>query len=261
MPHTPTLLSDCPALVLAGGLGKRLREAYDAGPKVLAPVAGRRFLEYLLLWLHDSGIRRVILCIGYKGTQLERWLGKGREYGLDVRYSSEATPLGTAGAIKHAENLVHGDSFFALNGDSFLDVDLREMCRYHSSHSGVGTLAITSQSGSARYGNVEMNRKGEIIRFAEKGPSGAANESSSSVSLINGGVYLLRKTFFDLIPRGRPVSIEQEVFPQLTDGRLHGFITNSYFVDIGIPADYERAQTELPEKLQYDHTGKSPFTG
>lgn len=257
MPQNTTSLFDCPAVVLAGGLGKRLRQAYGAGPKVLAPVAGRCFLEYLLLWLRDAGVRKVILCIGYKGRQLQEWLGNGGEYGFDVRYSSEATPLGTAGAIKHAERLLTTDSFFAMNGDSFLDVNLSEMYRYHSSHSAVGTLAITSQSTSERYGTVELNPKGSIIGFAEKSAARYGNRSASSANLINGGVYLLRKTFLGLIPTSKPVSIEREIFPQLTDGRLQGFRTDSYFIDIGVPEDYERAQAELPRRLQYDHTSKS----
>jgi D-glycero-alpha-D-manno-heptose 1-phosphate guanylyltransferase len=252
------LLSRCPAVVLAGGLGKRLRSTYDLGPKVLAPIAGRCFLEYILIWLRDAGIRELVLCIGYKGVELRRWLGDGSRCGLHVQYSEEESPLGTAGALKRAEELISGDSFFAMNGDSFLDVSLPEMHRYHSSHSAIATMAVTPQNNSARYGTVQMNAVGEIIGFAEKRVPGQCGHMNGDSAQINGGVYLFRRQFLELIQPGKPVSLEKEVFPRLVDGRLRGFITSSYFIDIGVPADFYRAQRELPERFPYDHTSKSP---
>ncbi|HZQ18949.1 MAG TPA: nucleotidyltransferase family protein [Terriglobales bacterium] len=247
-------VSNCPALVLAGGFGKRLRTCYDDGPKVLAPVGGQSFLEYLLLWLNESGIKRVILCIGYKGAQLRESLGDGHKFGLEVDYSSEDIPLGTAGALKHAERLVDSDSFFAMNGDSFLDVNLRAMYYQHHSNSAFATLAVTPMSYFDRYGSVELNSKEEIVGFTEKTAAHECEPKVRARTLINGGVYLLQKSFLELIPAGKAVSIERDIFPCLTDGRLRGFVTESYFIDIGIPADYNRAQAELPRRFQYDHT-------
>jgi len=251
--HSTSPICKFPALVLAGGFGERLRESYDRGPKVLAPVAGRSFLEYLLVWLRNSGIKRVVLCIGYKGTQLREWLGDGHEFGLNVDYSSEDTPLGTAGALKHAERLVNSDLFFAMNGDSFLDVNLCAMYQHHISHSAFATLAVTPQSDSGRYGSVQLNSKGEIVGFTEKAAVQGGERRAVSSILINGGIYLCQRRFLELIPLDKAVSIEKDVFPRLTDGRLHGFMSNSYFIDIGVPADYKRAQSELPERIRHDH--------
>jgi D-glycero-alpha-D-manno-heptose 1-phosphate guanylyltransferase len=248
------LVSHCPVLVLAGGLGTRLRSCYDYGPKVLAPIGDRCFLDYLFSWLRDCGIENVVLCIGYKGNQVSERIGDGHNYGLNVFYSSEEVQLGTAGALKQAEHFVRTDSFFAMNGDSFLDVDLAAMYRYHNSHTALGTIALARQSCSKRYGNVLLTSDQEIAGFTEKYPPVSHNHAK----LINGGVYLLRKHFLTLISSGQSVSLEKEVFPRLTDGRLRGFVTSSYFIDIGVPTDYARAQTELPERFQYDHSSQGP---
>jgi NDP-sugar pyrophosphorylase family protein len=240
-------LKNCPVLVLAGGLGTRLRGAYADGPKCMVPVGGRRFLEYLFLWLRSAGIREVVLCAGYKASQLRNWTGDGACWGMCVRYSAEDAPLGTAGALKQAEGLITADSFFALNGDSFLDVDLHEMYRFHMTHRALATMAVVHQQQASRYGIVEMNQQGEIVAF--HGKHARAQDDPQAARLINGGVYLFRRKLLDLIPSGRAVSLEQEVFPSLTGTNLRGFVTSTYFIDIGIPDDLERAQSELPRRF------------
>jgi D-glycero-alpha-D-manno-heptose 1-phosphate guanylyltransferase len=240
-------LKNCPALVLAGGLGTRLRSAYADGPKCMAPVGGRRFLEYLLLWLRNAGLREVVLCAGHKASQLRNWIGDGSNWEMCVRYSVEHAPLGTAGGLKQAEELITAESFFVLNGDSFLDVDLHEMYRFHLTHRALATMAVVHQQQASRYGTVEMNHQGEIVAFQEK-DARVRNDLDGS-GLINGGVYLFRRKLLDLIPSGKALSLEREVFPSLTPTNLHGFVTSTYFIDIGIPADLERAQSELPRRF------------
>src|SRR5713226_9914788 len=145
------------ALILAGGLGKRLRAAYANAPKSLAPVAGRPFLDYLMRWLQVSGFSNVVLCVGYKAEQIRERYQDGRHWGLRISYSVEKEPLGTAGAIKNAEALLQGNAFLVLNGDSFTDVSLRDLVQFHRRRRGLATLALAPAPEDSRYGSVHMN--------------------------------------------------------------------------------------------------------
>jgi len=247
-----SLIEKSQALILAGGLGTRLRAAFDSGPKSMAPVGERHFLEYLLLWLRSAGIRDLILCVGYKKDQIQDWLGDGSNWGLHVRYSEEKKLLGTAGALKHAERMISMPLCLVVNGDSFLNVDLREMYRFHLMHRALATIAVARVRNSARYGTVELDRKERIMTFREKkkGTIGkAASASPGRFQLINGGIYLLEKPFFDVIPPRKAMSLEKEIFPSLVGKDLYGFVTRGYFIDIGVPEDFARAQTELHKRF------------
>lgn len=248
--RTSALLNQCPALVLAGGLGTRLRAAFDSGPKSMAPVGGRYFLEYLLIWLRSAGIRKLILCVGYRNSQICKWLGDGSQWGLHVRYSVEKNLLGTAGALKLAARMMTAERCLALNGDSFLAVDLREMYRFHQSHGALATIALARVRNSARYGTVQLGRNRTILEFREKARKlGNQPAPRGRCQLINGGVYLLEKRFFDTIRPRKASSLEKEVFPPLASGQLYGFVTRGYFIDIGLPADFQKAQTQLPKRF------------
>jgi D-glycero-alpha-D-manno-heptose 1-phosphate guanylyltransferase len=238
-PSRPGPLETLPAVVLAGGMGTRLRSSFDAGPKCLAPIGQHCFLSYLLHWLRGAGIRQLIFCTGYKEKQLRRWL-EASVTGMRVRYSPEASPLGTGGALKLAQGLIAADHFVAVNGDSLLAVDLPQMLRFHHEREALITIALTDVIRPARYGCVRLSEEQEIVAFAEK-PALAEGPR-----LINGGVYLMRRQFLDLIPPGKKVSLEQDLFPRLAGAGIYGFRCANYFIDIGIPADLERAQVELP---------------
>ncbi len=241
-------LSACPALVLAGGLGTRLREVYSDGPKCMAPVAGRPFLEYLLASLRSAGIKDVILCVGYKSDQVRRWIGNGSKWEIRVRYSVEKELRGTAGAVRLAARLVKAQRYIVLNGDSFLEVDLGEMLKFHHSENALATLALARVPDAGRYGGVRLRRDGRISAFTEKGETKPASSRSKS-QLINGGVYVLQRRFIESIPSGKPVSLEKESFPRMVGGKLYGFVTRGFFIDIGVPLDYTRAQTEFVGRL------------
>src|SRR5215469_9672372 len=120
-----------PAVILAGGLGMRLRSSYASGPKSMAPIGERPFLDYLLSWLQIQGVEEVILCVGYKRSQIKRFVGRGCKWGLLAKYSIERAPLGTGGAIKKAERLASGETLLVVNGDTLLDVSLGELVKFH----------------------------------------------------------------------------------------------------------------------------------
>ncbi|HXZ40401.1 MAG TPA: nucleotidyltransferase family protein [Terriglobales bacterium] len=233
-----------PAMILAGGLGTRLRAVFDAGPKSMAPVGGRPFLEYLLLQISRAGFRQVLLCVGYGRTQVERWAGDGKKWGLHIHYSAESTPLGTAGAIKLAAKLIDDEAFLVLNGDSFLAVDLRELVQEHLRCEAWATVALAKVPDSTRYGTVVLNPEGRIAAFLEK--NAARGNDPCCSYLVNGGIYVFNKGVLNDVPERRAVSLEEEVFPQLVSKGVKGFVSDGYFIDIGLPDDFQRAQTELP---------------
>jgi NDP-sugar pyrophosphorylase family protein len=244
---------ECQAVILAGGRGTRLRPAFDQGPKGIAPVGNRPFLEYLLIWLRAAGIQKLVVCVGYKKDQIRDWLGDGSSWGLEVKYSEEKRLLGTAGALKLAEKLISSPSFLVLNGDSFLDVNLQAMYRFHAKKGALVTIAVARVRHSARYGTVQLDRTHQIRAFQEKKKNLTRNAKSKphgSLKPINGGVYLMQKRFLHAIPPRIAMSLEKDIFPGLVGEELYGFVTRGYFIDIGVPSDFERAQTELHKRFR-----------
>ena len=238
------------AVILAGGLGTRLRAAYAAGPKSMAPVGGRPFLDYLLRWLQSQGVKQVILCVGYKRTHIQRYVGKGRKWGLRVTYSIEKELLGTGGAVKKAERLIPGKRLLVINGDTFLDVNLKELVEFHRRREALATLAMVNVVDDQRYGSMRVDGKNRITAFLEKGETPASNGLQGSRP-INGGVYVFEKKLLNAIRAGRPVSLEKKVFPGLVARKqMYGFLRGAYFVDIGVPDDLRRAQNELPKRFR-----------
>jgi len=232
-------LADCPAFILVGGFGTRLRSVYDEGPKAMAPINGLPFLGYLLKFLALCGIREVVLCTGYKAELIQQWLGDGTAFGLSVFYSQETEPLGTAGAFRLAYSR-HGLNrrFLAMNGDSILQLNLQAMYSGHIAAGCVATMALVSVPDTSRYGTVEVDNTGLVQSFREKGGVHAAG-------YINGGVYLFEPATMDLVPPRRAVSLERETLPALAAQGLRAFRSDGYFIDIGVPDDFARAQTEL----------------
>lgn len=219
------------ALILAGGAGTRLRSVLEGLNKPMAPVVGKPFLEYLLLQLKKHEIDEVTLCVGYKADLIQSYFGSGDRWGIEVNYSYETDFLGTGGAIKLAEDLIHGEDFFVMNGDSLFDIDFHELMHYHRNKKARVTLALARVENIQRYGAVGMNKLGQIESFAEK-------REGEREGLINGGIYIFAREVFDLIPAGQPVSLEKDIFPRLIGHGVYGLPFNGYFIDIGIPDDY-----------------------
>ncbi len=237
-------LANIPAIVLVGGLGTRLRNAYS-GPKAMAPVRQRPFLEYLVAALRRAGIHQVVLCVGYKRSPIQRHFRSGRKWGTQISYSVETKLLGTAGAVRQAWKMTKAKIAFVLNGDTYLNVDFNAMLRFHLECKALATVALVESDDAARYGTVELDHDSRITRFAEKqSPAVAADRG-----LINGGVYLFDRSLLGKIPDRIAVSLEKEVFPKLPGQRIYGFVTKDFFIDIGIPEDLRRASAELPRDL------------
>ena len=226
------------AAILGGGQGTRLRAVVSDRQKVVASVAGRPFLMRLLDQLVEAGLRRVVICTGYKADQVAGIAG--REYrGMSLQYSPEQSPLGTAGALRHALPLFESDPVLALNGDSFCQTDLAAFWRTHQERQAASSVVIREVPDTRQSGRVSFDAAGAVTSFVEKG-------ASAGPGWINAGIYLLGRALLESIPTVRPVSLERETFPAWIGRGLTVFPTAGKFLDIGTPESYAAAQEMFP---------------
>lgn len=231
-------LAQVEAMILAGGLGTRLRSVVSDRPKVLAEVLGRPFLAYLLDQLAASGIKRVILCIGYLGEKIQDTFGDvyNTAYGtMQISYSLETQLLGTGGALGLALPLVRSPRVLVMNGDSFCETDLDDFYQFHHQKSAVASIALTQVPDTARYGKVEIALDRRIEKFTEKG-------QNQGIGWINGGIYFLESSLLATIKSDYPVSLEADLFPQWIQQGIYGYYSQGKFLDIGTPESYPLAK-------------------
>ena len=233
---------DLTCVILVGGQGTRLLPVVSDVPKPMAVVNGRPFLEYLLAQVCKAGFTDVLLCLGHKAEAIKNHFGDGSGYGIKIRYSREKELLGTAGALALARPLICSDPFLVMNGDSYCNVDFEVLIKQHRMRGAVATIVTSWLDSQARYGSVVLDAQNDIVAFCEKG------ESTGS-GYINGGIYVLDQTVLDLIPCGQYCSIERDIFPELAGKGLYAFKTSGMFIDIGVPAELERAQTMFMDYL------------
>lgn len=226
------------ALILAGGLGTRLRSLAPDRPKPMVEVHGRPFLDYQVEQLRAQGFSEFVLCVGYRARQVQDHFEDGRRWGVSISYAVETKLLGTAGAIRNAREWIAGP-FLVMNGDSFLEADYRELVARHqrwraADPQTVGTILTVAVEDAAAYGTLDLDADGRILHFQEK--------ASAASGPINGGVYVLEPEILRCIPGDRPVSIERETFPQVLreGGHLYSAPAGGFFVDIGTPEGYRR---------------------
>lgn len=225
------------ALVLAGGEGTRLRPLTLTLPKPVMPLAGRPFLSFMLDWLERNGVDDVLLSCGYRSEAVEAVLGH-RHGGMRIRYIVEDEPLGTAGPLRLAEDLLE-ERVLVLNGDCLADYDLTAEIAQHATTGAKATLALVAVDDTTSYGVVPTTPNGEVEAFLEKAPG------PSPTNRINAGAYVLEREVTQLIPPGRAVSFEREIFPELIGKGLFGHPVEGYWIDIGTPERYLEATYDL----------------
>lgn len=227
------------AVILAGGFGTRLKAVVSDVPKPMAPVNGSPFLHYLMEYIAAAGITRVVLSTGYMAEKVRAHFGH-TYCGMQIAYCEEKTPLGTGGGIRLALEHCHTNHVLVLNGDSFFAVPLEEYFEAHNESEAVASLALRPVEDGSRYGTISLEGS-RVTAFREK------SADITGPALINGGVYVLNRAYYlGATPAGAAFSIEYDFFAkQATEAHLHGFVSSGYFIDIGIPEDYARAQLEL----------------
>ena len=226
-------LAGVSAAILAGGLGTRLRPVVRDRSKVLAEVNGRPFIQFILDQLSGLGVRSTVLCAGYKGFQLEEALGEHHQE-MQLTYSIEPSPVGTAGALKLALPKMTCDPVLVLNGDSFCTANLPDFLTRHTKKKTTASIMLVHIEDTGAYGRVDIDDKERVTAFREK-------TGESKPGWINAGIYLLSHETIQSIPSGKPVSLENETFPAWISKGLHAFQSEGELFDIGTPERYERA--------------------
>lgn len=232
-------------VILAGGLGTRLRLEIGTNlPKPMAPVSGKPFLTYILDRLAAAGAKRVLLAVGYHHEVIEAYFGSHYR-SMEVVYSCEESPLGTGGAIRQAAEKAETEDFLVLNGDTLFDLDWADFYAFHTEHKAPVSVALREVEDTARYGSVEAD--GAVLTaFREKA-------ESTGRGLINGGVYAVNKAWLLQQKQPEKFSFERDLLQTMAPQRLfYGKAFADYFVDMGIPADYQRAKREIAQRFPKD---------
>jgi len=229
------------AIILAGGAGKRLQSVVSKVPKPMAPINQRPFLEILMDFWIAQGVRRFILAVGYKYQIVEAHFGRSYK-GIETDYSVESEPLGTGGATLQATTHLKKESdFLVLNGDTFFELSLADLCAYHRQKEAAWTMALTRFPENQRYGSAHLDESGCVSRI-EPAPK------KPQESIVIGGVFLLARNILEPFHR-KPeskLSLEGDILEKLLpEKRVYGYLSGGRFIDIGVPADYERAAAML----------------
>jgi len=224
-------------IILAGGLGKRLKSVTGDTQKVLAKINGQPFLEILIDYIASQGGRRFILCVGHGADGVESYF-KQKYRDREIIFSLEDSPLGTGGAIKQASLHVKTDRFLAMNGDCFCVIDYRRLIDFHQKQRSKATLAVTLMPDARDYGTIEVSTTGAINAFKEKQPVAAP-------AFINTGTYCFERDVFSLVETPAKFSIEYDFFPHLVGQGFYAFEVENKFIDIGTPERYSWAQEHL----------------
>ena len=227
-------LSDITVVILAGGLGTRLRPVVSDRPKILIEILGRPFLTFLLDQLILAGARDVVLCTGYMADEVHENLGEAYK-SLRLVYSREREPFGTGGALRLALPHISSDPVLVMNGDSFVNVDLTAYLDWFFERSRQASLLLTRVPDTGRYGKVAVAEDGLVSAFEEKGVN-------CDTGWISAGIYILKRSLVASISAGTSFSLEREFFPKLVRKGLYGFCFEGEFIDIGTPETYLLAE-------------------
>lgn len=229
------------AIILAGGLGTRLRSAVPDLPKCMAPVGGRPFIRYITDFYRRAGIERFIFALGYKSAAFDAFFEREFPHG-GYAVSPEDSPLGTGGAIRQACTLASEETVLILNGDTFFRIDLEVLSAFHTAHDADCSLCLKPMRDFDRFGVVELDADLQVRKFREK--------QAYRSGLINGGVYALDREGFLDEELPEVFSFEKDYLEKkLETRRIFGFQQNGYFIDIGIPEDYARVQADINQLL------------
>ncbi len=227
------------AVILAGGLGTRLRPYTLLLPKPMLPVGPKPILEHIIDWLKENGIEEIIVSTGYLGKTIQEYFGNGRDWGVSIQYASSPHPLGIAGQLKSAEDKLRG-RFICVYGDAILDVDLKKAIKYHNSKGALATVVLMKYSTNLKYGFLETDGSGLITEWKEK---------PAISGYINVGCYVMEKEFLKLIPPGKMYGMREAFGSAMKKGRVYGLRMRGHFTDIGDTKAYRVANEEFTKRM------------
>ena len=226
-------MKDIDIVILCGGLGKRLRPIVSDRPKSLARINGVAFLDILIQYLAGFGLKRFILCSGYMGDAIKKHYQQ-IPGALEILFSQENEPLGTGGAVKHAQPLIQSGTFLVLNGDSFCKLNLPDFYNFHLKKKSILSVVLSKSGDGKDSGIVILDRQAKIVQFHEK-------VKPSKGSLCSAGVYLMDKKIFHLMGKSKVFSLEYDLFPVLAGKNCYGYHCKNDFIDIGTPQNLIQA--------------------
>lgn len=230
------------AIIIAGGLGTRLRPLTYNVPKPIMPLANKPFVLHQIELLRKFGITEIILNLHYLSDNIRNIFEDGKDLGVKVHYSIEEKPLGTAGAVKNAEKFFDSKPMLVFNGDILTDINLEKMIKFHEEKKGKVTLALTKVEDPTMYGLIITDNDQRVLEFREK-PSW----EDVTANTINAGIYIVDPSIFKLVPKGKEYSFERQLYPSLLEKgeKIYGYVTDAYWMDIGDPVKYLRAHRDI----------------
>ena len=235
-------MSHIDVVILCGGLGTRLQSEVPDLPKVLAPVQGKPFLEWLINFYYQQGHSRFILCAGYRSNQLIEYIKKSGYKNMDIKISVEESPLGTGGAIWNAKSYIKSSEFMVVNGDTFCNVEIKKGITLIEDKNAIMAMAMLKKDNASRYGRLTVNETNKIIAFEEK-------SKIKKSGFINAGTYIMSKALFTIYSPTKPsFSLENDVFPILCQDKrgVYGVeIEPESFIDMGTKDSYKKANTSF----------------
>jgi len=228
------------AVILAGGLGTRLRPLTNNNPKPMLPIGGKPILEHLIDWTKKNGIKSIVLCVSYLRETIEDHFGDGERFGIKIEYAVSKKQLATAGQLKTAEKFIEGD-FVCMYGDSIFNFNLKNMIKQHSTKKALITMSLNEYKTNLPYGVIKTSRSGRVTSWDEK-PEIKAN--------VNMGCYIMNSKVFDLIPKNKPYGMDEVIKKAMKRKDIvNSFITKKGFSDIGNKESYKKACEEYDKKL------------
>ncbi|MGV7225923.1 MAG: nucleotidyltransferase family protein [Nitrosopumilus sp.] len=227
------------AVILAGGLGTRLRPLTLKTPKPMLPLGKKPILEHLIEWNKKNGVKSFVLCVSYLRKTIEEYFGDGERFGVSIEYAISNKPLSTAGQLKTAEEFID-DTFVCMYGDSIFDFSLRNMIKHHKTKRAFVTMSLNEYKTNLEYGVIDVSKTGKVLSWKEK-PEIKAN--------VNMGCYVMEPKLFSLIPKNKPYGMDDVIKKAMTNKKLvSSFITKKGFTDIGNKESYEKASKEYAQK-------------
>ena len=236
--------NDVQAVILAGGQGTRLRPLTDNIPKPLLPILGKPCIDYILTALSDAGIREVFVTCGYRAKDMMDALGDGSRYGLDIKYTVEEKPAGTAGAVKLLEKELNG-TFVVASGDVLADVDINALIEGHHNSNAKATMALAKVEHPEEFGIVGLDKSGMVERFKEK-----PKKEEVFSNLINAGIYVMEPDVLSKVPAGQMYDFSKQLFPMFLESNclIHGSPLEGLWKDIGRPSDLLDANIRMADR-------------